>query len=177
MIYPAKRNKLELGLIGQFDFLISARLIIFSFFLALSLVGNSQENGSIELELGGVGGFGSVSYSKTFASKNTIDFNYRVGLSYATIDRNNGAAFIFPVMVHATYGLSNHRVDFGLGQAITVTTRGSLFARMPLSLGYKFDPMKRVYYRFAYTPIISYLFNFQWEHWGGGTFGFKLGKL
>lgn len=155
---------------------LSGRSYILVLLLALSFSSHAQNKGSLELEIAGVGGFGSVSYVKKFASKDAFNFEYRFGLSYAPIDRNNGAALVFPMMAHATYGSGNHLADFGVGQAITVTTRGSLFARMPLSFGYRFDPKKRIYYRIAYTPIISYIFNFQWEHWGGITMGFKLGK-
>ena len=74
-----------------------------------------------------------------------------------------GLAPIFPAMIHAQFGKSNHKADIGLGQAFTVTTRGSLFSRMPISCGYRFEPKnKRYYVRASYTPIISYLYNFQW---------------
>lgn len=150
-------------------------IILFSFFFC---VGTSfgQQNGAISVELAGVGGFGSVSYSKEFQRFNQWGLEYRAGISFVPIDQNNGNGFIFPVLVHATYGNGKHFADLGVGQTLTVTTRGSLFVRMPTSFGYRFQTEGRIFYRIAYTPIISYIYNAQWEHWGGVTIGFNLHK-
>lgn len=134
----------------------------------------AQERGAISLEVCGVGGFGSISYSKAFKSWDKFGLEYRAGLSFVPIDKNNGNAFIFPLLVHATYGNEKHMADVGVGQAITVTTRGNAFVRMPTSFGYRFQSEGHLFYRLAYTPIISYIYNAQWEHWGGITVGYNL---
>lgn len=131
----------------------------------------------LSAELAGSAGVGSLNFETTMLIRNPVDLVFRAGLSFAPIDKNNGTAIIFPVMVHMLLGKADHKLDVGLGQAFSVTTRGSLFARMPFSVGYRFEPVeKRYYLRAAYTPIISYLFNFQWEHWGGITFGYRITK-
>jgi len=136
----------------------------------------SQENGAVSLEVGGVGGFGSISYQKEFKRFQNLGLEYRAGISFVPIDQNNGNGFIFPILIHATYGNDNHKADFGVGQTLTVTTRGGLFLRMPTSFGYRYQTNGRMFYRIAYTPIVSYIYNAQWEHWGGITIGLNLGK-
>ena len=66
----------------------------------------------------------------------------RTGISGTYIDKNNGAGIIFPVMVHGIYG-KKHGLDLGIGQALTLTTRGSFFLRAPLSVGYRFEPNRK----------------------------------
>lgn len=129
---------------------------------------------SLYFELGGSGGFGSFNFEWNFKSTDNFRWMLRTGISGTFIDRNNGLGFIFPVMVHGVYG-KNHGLDLGIGQALTITTRGGIFLRTPLSIGYRLEPKeKRMFYRFSYTPIVSYLIDFQWEHWGGITIGYKL---
>lgn len=129
---------------------------------------------NIYLELGGSGGFASFNYEWNFASQQRIRWMLRMGISGTYIDKNNGAGIIFPVMAHGIYG-KKHGLDLGIGQALTLTTRGSFFLRTPLSVGYRFEPnRKRMFYRISYAPIVSYLVDFQWEHWGGITIGYKL---
>lgn len=144
-------------------------LVVFSSSIACF----GQQNGAVSFEIGGVGGFGSFSYSKEFKRCDKLGLEYRVGLSFSPIDKNNGNAIIFPLLVHVTYGKNKHFADVGIGQALTVTTRGSMFMRMPASFGYRFQTDGHLFYRFAYTPLISYIYNFQWEHWGGITIGYN----
>ena len=129
---------------------------------------------SLYLELGGSGGFGSFNFEWNFKSTDNFRWMFRTGISATYIDKNNGLGFIFPVMVHSIYG-KNHGLDLGIGQALTITTRGGIFLRTPLSIGYRLEPKdKRMFYRFSYTPIVSYLVDFQWEHWAGISIGYKL---
>lgn len=102
-----------------------------------------------------------------------LGLEYRAGLSFVPIDRNNGNGIIFPLLIHATYGNGKHMADLGIVQAITITTKGSAFVRMPTSFGYRFQTEGRMFYRVAYTPLVSYIYNFQWEHWGGITIGYN----
>lgn len=102
-----------------------------------------------------------------------LGLEYRAGLSFVPIDRNNGNGIIFPLLIHATYGNGKHMADLGIVQAITITTKGSAFVRMPTSFGYRFQTEVRMFYRVAYTPLVSYIYNFQWEHWGGITIGYN----
>ena len=130
---------------------------------------------NIYLELGGSGGFASFNFEWIFAHRNPkMRFLLRPGISVSPIDKNNGLALIFPVMVHGVYG-QKHCLDVGLGQTFTITTKGQFFFRAPLSIGYRLEPKSsRMFYRFSYTPIVSYLFDQQWEHWGGISVGYKI---
>ncbi len=130
---------------------------------------------NLYFELGGSGGFGSINYENIFAHRYPkLRFLLRPGLSFTPIDKNNGFALIFPVMVHGIYGI-NHCLDVGLGQTFTITSKGQFFFRAPLSVGYRLEPKEsRMFYRFSYTPIVSYLFDRQWEHWGGISIGYKI---
>lgn len=134
----------------------------------------TQHPKSLYIELGGSGGFGSFNYESTFGEGYVSRWMFRAGISGTFIDKNNGAVFIFPVMIHWVYG-KNHGLDLGIGQALSITTRGKLFLRTPLSIGYRLEPeSSRFFYRVSYTPIVSYLVDFQWEHWGGISIGYKL---
>lgn len=133
-----------------------------------------ERRNTLYLELGGSGGFGSFNYEWNFHASFLRRWMLRTGISGAYIDKNNGAAIILPVMAHYVYG-DIHKLDLGIGQAFTVTTRGNFFARMPVSIGYRLEPKEsRIFYRFSYTPIVSYLVDFQWEHWAGISVGYTL---
>lgn len=135
----------------------------------------AQKDRFVSLELLGSGGLGSVNFEHQVMDKDAVDLYMRYGFSMAPIDKNNGTALIFPVMTHATFFKGSHKLDTGAGLSFTVTTKGSFFSRLPLCLGYRLQPEeKRFFFRVAYTPIVSYLFNFQWENWGGIGFGFKI---
>lgn len=135
----------------------------------------SQFDRYLSFELLGSGGIASFNFEKTFYQKNKLKLNYRIGFSAMPIDKNNGDALIFPLMVHAVLGEKAHKLDVGLGQSITITTKLNGFILMPMSFGYRFEPTdKRYYLRASYTPLISYLVDRQWQHWGGLTYGFKL---
>jgi hypothetical protein len=105
-------------------------LLLYLFCLA-GLITNAQSNSWWSFELAGSGGLGSFNYEKTFFDKPKTDLNWRVGFSVAPIDKNNGAVLIFPVMVHSIFGEGNVKPDFGIGQTISITTKGSPFFMMP----------------------------------------------
>lgn len=155
---------------------MTKNLFIF-LFCVVSAHSWSQKNNYLSFELLGSGGLGSLNFEHQFFDRDKTDLIFRSGLSFMPIDKNNGTAVIFPLMVHSVFGEGNFKADVGLGQTLTVTTKGQFFFRMPFSAGMRFEPQdKRYYLRLSYTPIISYIYNFQWEHWGGFTYGFKLTK-
>lgn len=141
----------------------------------LSMSIKAQTDKSLGFDLGGVGGVACINYSSPIKQLEKSTYLVRAGFSLAPIDRNNGSALIFPVLIHFNHGTKKHKLDLGIGQAFSITTRGSFFLRTPLNIGYLYEPEdKRFYFRAAYTPLISYLLDFQFEHWGGISFGFKL---
>ena len=127
--------------------------------------------------MAGSGGIGSVNYETTLLDGDVMDMNLRLGFSVAPIDKNNGVGLVFPVMLHHVFGKNSHKLDVGWGQSLTLSTKGSLFLLTPLSFGYRFEPVeKRYYFRASYTPLVSYLIDFQWQNWAGLTFGYKLNR-
>lgn len=135
---------------------------------------NHIKRKSIYFELAGSGGLGSINYEKHFFNKNKVDLTWRLGLSFAPIDKNNGFGLVFPVMVNALIGKKAHKLELGIGQGITLTTKGSFFILTPLVLGYRFQkPEKNIFYRITYTPLISYLVDFQYQNWGGISIGYR----
>ena len=129
------------------------------------------------MELGGSGGLASINYERAFYTSSFTELDFRAGFSFAPIDRNNGTALIFPLMVHALLGEGQHKLDIAAGQTFSITTAGNFFIRMPLGLGYRYQPSEKpFYFRASYTPIVSYLLDLQWEHWAGITFGYQINR-
>ena len=153
------------------------KYLLLYFFCLAGLITNAQSNSWWSFELAGSGGLGSFNYEKTFFDKPKTDLNWRVGFSVAPIDKNNGAVLIFPVMVHSIFGEGNFKPDIGIGQTISITTKGSPFFMMPAEPGCRYQPADKNYYiRLSHTPIISYLIDFQIQHWGGFTYAYSFQK-
>lgn len=145
------------------------------FFIVISTHSFAQKENYLSFELGGSGGIASINFEHELKDFNRSKLFLRTGFSAAPIDVNNGSALIFPVMTHWSLFDADHHLDLGLGLAFTVSTRLQFYTRMPASIGYRYEPAdKRYYLRAAYTPIISYLFEFQLNNWAGLTFGYRL---
>ncbi len=134
---------------------------------------DSVKTKSVYFELAGSGGFGSINYEKLFSKKNNTEFTWRAGLSLAPIDKNNGTGIVFPLMLNTLIGKNAHKLDLGLGQGITITTKGNFFALTTAAIGYRYQPAaKNWFYRITYTPLISYLVDFQIQQWAGVSIGY-----
>lgn len=126
------------------------------------------------IELGGSGGLGSFNFERPFYQKNKLELTGRVGLSFAPIDRNNGTGIVFPLMINCLSGQNAHKFEAGLGQGVTVTTKGSFFLLTTGAFGYRYQhPQKNLFWRVTYTPLVSYLIDFQYQHWGGISIGYQ----
>lgn len=98
---------------------------------------------------------------------------WRAGLSFAPIDKNNGTGIVFPIMLNALIGKKSHHLELGAGQGVTVTTKGSFFTLTTAAIGYRYQSeSKKWFYRVTYTPLISYLVDFQFQQWGGISIGY-----
>lgn len=136
-----------------------------------------EKRRSAFFELGGSGGLGSFNYEKHFLKKGNTEFTWRAGFSLAPIDKNNGVGLVFPLMVNALIGKNAHHLELGLGQGITITTKAHFFFLTTAALGYRFQTeSKNWFYRITYTPLISYLVDFQVQHWGGISIGYTFKK-
>lgn len=141
-------------------------------------LGQSDENRkSVYVELAGSGGLGSLNFEKQFKSIKSTELTWRAGISLAPIDKNNGTGIVFPVLINALVGKGSHKFEVGAGQGITFTTKGRFFALTTAVVGYRYQPFdKRWFYRVSYTPLISYLVDFQYQHWGGVSVGYTINK-
>ena len=130
---------------------------------------------SVYLELAGSGGLGSVNYEQDFYLFEKGALAWRAGLSLAPIDKNNGVGLVFPLMLHAKLGSGSSQVDAGIGQGVTVTTNGAFFSLTTAEIGYRYQKTQSPwFFRAAYTPLISYIVDFQVQHWGGLSIGYTL---
>jgi hypothetical protein len=153
---------------------------IFRFFLftfpVLPFVksGIAQSNSSLYLELGGSGGLASVNYEKHIIIDQPWQLSWSAGFSIAPIDKNNGTNLVFPLLLHGYYGKGQNWLEMGVGQGISITTRGAFFPVTLVTLGYKRNWAERpFYFRLTYTPLISYLIDFQYRHWAGMSLGYR----
>lgn len=150
--------------------------------LILIIVGGSSygqadftKRKSVFLEIAGSGGLGSLNYESHFLRKNVTELTWRAGLSVAPIDKNNGIGLVFPLMANALIGQQSHKLELGLGQGITITTKGNIFALTTAAIGYRYQSdSKPWFYRVTYTPLISYLVDFQLQNWAGVSVGYTL---
>lgn len=128
---------------------------------------------AVFFELGGSGGIASLNFEKQFSERNNTRFAWRTGISVAPVDRNSGTGIILPVLLHALTGKAPHRLDLGIGQGITVTTKGSFYLLTTACAGYRYQKEESPwFYRLAYTPLISWLEHWQVQHWGGISIGY-----
>lgn len=135
----------------------------------------SDKRKSVFIEIAGSGGLGSINYERLLFTKNKTEFTWRAGLSFAPIDKNNGAGIVFPFMINTLIGKNVHKLELGFGQGITITTKGSIFSLTTAAIGYRYQSQaKKWFYRVTYTPLISYLVDFQIQQWGGISVGYTL---
>ncbi len=148
--------------------------LVFILIIFISGFKASAQSNYFSFELAGSGGFGSINFENNILDKENLHLQMRYGFSFTPIDKNNGVNLVFPVMLHALVGKDNHKLDLAIGQALSVTTKLKLFLSAPLAIGYRYQPVNKKYYiRFSYTPLVSYLIDLQWQHWGGVTFGYQ----
>ena len=142
--------------------------------LLLFAIQLSAQKPAVFLELGGSGGVGSLNFERSFLTREKVDLKWRAGFSLFRIDRNTGTSLIFPILAEVLVGEGPHYFEAGIGQTFTVTTEASFFLLMPAVAGYRYQPPdKRIFFRASYTPIISYLLDFQYQNWGGLSIGYQ----
>jgi hypothetical protein len=152
-----------------------------TFLFLLLLISNTSfgqtyaKRKSVFFEIAGSGGIGSINYEKLLCKKNNIEYTGRLGFSIAPIDKNNGIGLVFPFMVNSIFGKHSHKLELGIGQGLTVTTKGSFFLLTIPTIGYRYqNEKKKMFYRVTYTPLISCLIDFQVQQWAGISIGCTL---
>lgn len=153
---------------------------LLTFVFSLSAFAQEDKSRALFLEVGGSGGLGSINYEASLFPSLRTDLHrntWRAGFSVAPIDRNNGSALVFPIMINSLIGKKSHLLELGLGQGITVTTKGSFFMLTTAAVGYRFKPKEKPwFFRATYTPLVSYLVDFQVQQWGGLSIGYRFSK-
>lgn len=149
---------------------ISTPMVKRSFFVIIILlvflfVGTNQaaREDVLGVEILGSGGLGALTYESRWAQ-----WGCSLGFSLAPIDRNNGVALVFPMHIRKFFLEGDHRFVLGTGQAITITTKGQYFLMGLLECGWMWKRKDSPWaVKLAYTPLVSYLVDFQWQHWAG----------
>lgn len=152
------------------------QFLVWALFLLIP-AGNAAfaQTKSLSLELGGSAGLASINYEKAFREASNHQLAYRIGLSGFPIDRNSGMAFVLPFALQARWGTGPHRLEAAMGLSLSFTTRLKLFSQAIPAIAYRYQaPDKRIFYKLSYTPLISFLFHWQYQHWAGITIGYDL---
>ncbi len=133
-----------------------------------------EKQKSFSLELGGLAGIYSFNIETEFKTQENRTWSHRFGLGGLPIDKNNGIALYFPMAIDLSIG-NEHKLNFEAGQTVTVTTKGSFHVLTTLGIGYKLEPSdKNWFLRVHYTPLISLIYDFQYQNWAGVGIGIKL---
>ena len=131
---------------------------------------------TIFLELGGSAGAASLNYDRVFFYRSFYALSYRGGFSLLPTPAGNSGrqtGFIFPFLFTALSGEKNHHAEIGFGQTVYFSTALKGFARAALDIGYRFQkPGGGIFFRAAYTPLVSYLYEVQYENWFGVSIGY-----
>jgi len=161
-------------------------------FFCLSPLGlKSQEvsfpKHSIILDAGGIGGYGSLNYERTFFSKNDFFISYKAGFSFYRLkdfEREINPDLLFPLSLQYHRKFKSHQAVLGVGQTISSIVKASAdFAskvrrsRLSLSgiIGYRYQKDNRPFsIQISYTPIFERYKTFQ--HWGEISFGYSFFK-
>lgn len=129
---------------------------------------------NIYLEGLGVAGLGSFNYEFIFVRRNHFQFMFRPGIGIQT-PTSNKILINVPLMAHILAGGKGHYFDFGVGEMPGISTKGEFSIQTPFSAGYRLSPLKRGFFcRIAYTPRMSYIGGFKYEHWAGLAVGLKI---
>ncbi|MFK7774231.1 MAG: hypothetical protein AB8F94_18930 [Saprospiraceae bacterium] len=139
---------------------------------------------TIVLDAGGIGGYGSLNYERTFFSKKDFIISYRAGFSFyrfKDFERKINPDLLFPICLQYHQKFKNHQAVLGIGQTISSIVKSSSdfsskVRRNRLSLnailGYRYQKDHKPFsIQISYTPIFERYKIFQ--HWGSIGFGYS----
>lgn len=133
----------------------------------------------IFIEAGGNGGLYSINYEQDF--RKILNKNLKWEVGFSVVPWGGKRVIIdFPLSLNYTIGNGKHKAEAGSGQLIIFGNKAptGLALRGTFHFGYRYQPEnKRTFLKIAYTPLYSYMYNFQWEHWFGVGVGFHFGQL
>tara|TARA_B100001121_G_scaffold227241_1_gene200576 strand:- start:63743 stop:64204 length:462 start_codon:yes stop_codon:yes gene_type:complete len=146
-------------------------LILITFQIVLCF-GQSK---SIIIEVGGNAGLGSINFENIFKTKETSRLFFRAGISGTPLDQNTGFLLILPITFGGFIGNTEHFFEWGAGLSPSLTTKGGFFARGVINCGYRWENKSKPFFLgLKYAPLISFIVDFQYQHWAGITIGYKL---
>lgn len=117
----------------------------------------------------------AIGHFQAFREATRPQLAYRIGLSGFPIDRNSGMVFVLPFALQARWGTGPHKLEAAMGFSLSFTTRVKVFSQAIPAIGYRYQADdKRIFYKITYTPLISFWFNWQYQHWAGITIGYDL---
>ncbi len=139
-------------------------------------------NNSLNIEVLGKAGYGSVNYERQFHTRGDIRFYLRAGLGTYNIYDFTGVFnpdIILPISLLVTYGIP-HGIEAGTGnifssivQTDTETWGPQRFNRSSaaFSFGYRYQKQEGGFvFRIGYKPVFEFFRSF--VHWGGLSFGY-----
>jgi hypothetical protein len=137
-----------------------------------------RKNGLL-FSIGGEGGIYTLAYERQFGSHKTIKPFLRLGMSIFPIDQRTTLAL--PISSGAIYNKNkiNISLGVGIGPSISYYSFGGsawrLYSRLFMETGVRYF-LKTGKYSIGlrYTPFVSFVENFQYEHWGAITLGIHL---
>lgn len=135
------------------------------------------------IEIGGIGGYGSLNYERLIFNKKNIAFAIRLGLStYHIKDYTNkfNPDIIIPISLNGYYG-NNHKIEMGIGQTIGSMVRAgdsgfeterNTNVHTSFLIGYRYQKKNSgIIFRCTYNPILE--FNKHFRHWAGISVGYS----
>lgn len=136
----------------------------------------------VHIEVGGIGGFGSINYERVIPLKNKFAVSGRIGLSTIRVydfTTQFNPDLLLPLSINGFYGES-HKIQVGFGQIIANSLTSNFATGEPqretnfhtnFTLGYRYQKAEsRFVYGISYSPILT--FQKTYQHWGGIMFGY-----
>ena len=134
------------------------------------------------IEVGGIGGYGSLNYERIVFAKANLMIGGRIGIStYNITDYTTdfNPDIIIPIAITGLYG-RNHKIEFGFGQTISNTVQANHLnweaerttnIHANFTIGYRYQKDKGgIVIRCSYTPIIEF-YNY-YRQWGSISIGY-----
>lgn len=169
----------------------SKKIIFFFFFLLFFFQSKSQERfypkHTVVLEAGGVGGYGSLNYERSFLLRKNHHLAYKVGFSFFRFkdyEREFNPDILLPISIQLVKKFRNHYTILGFGKTISSIVKASpdfssKIRKTSLSssfiLGYRFQKENKPFsIQISYNPVFQQGERFR--YWGSIGFGYSFIK-
>ena len=131
------------------------------------------ERKSVFLELGGNAYYGSINFESMFGAYKHHAFAFRIGVGGYPVANTSDFKVAVPVALNFLTGRKSNFLDLSLGQSFTIDNNAKFEPIATGGIGYRYQKSKSpVFFRVAYTPLLSYIGGIDLKHWAGVTLGF-----